>query len=226
MQTGALCGHPPSDHATHPPSTARSRPRLQTGQTTRGGCPSGRVFSSRRAKWRCRVRSSGAHLPWARQGLPRPAPPRELAPPSSVRPPTQARRSACGGRPGADWAPARQTRRRATSGSSDRCSPVILPPARAERTGVLARRQFPHHCAPLLGADPRVRRLADQRIPKQRNCPRPFSTDLLFVSTCSVMASGHQFLLAFVVIPVPRESLVSRRCPRASRVGRLDRAAC
>ena len=32
-----------------------------------GGCPVGRVVSSNRAKWRCRVRSSGAQPAWARR---------------------------------------------------------------------------------------------------------------------------------------------------------------
>ena len=32
---------------------------------TRGGFPSGRVVSSRRAKWRCNVRADGVSVPWA-----------------------------------------------------------------------------------------------------------------------------------------------------------------
>ena len=51
---------PTTGRAARRRSTARWARRPRTGRTPAGGCPSGRVVSSRRAKWRCRVRSDGA----------------------------------------------------------------------------------------------------------------------------------------------------------------------
>ena len=97
-----------------------------------GGLPSGRVFSSRRAKWRCRVRAEGAHPRSAsmiraicaavRAGCSRFSRAASSSTAASVRGPPAVR-------PG----PARRTRRPATPGSSGPDWPET--PSPAPRTG-------------------------------------------------------------------------------------------
>ena len=133
-----------------------------------GGAPSGRVRSSRRTKWRCRVRSAGDHPPLVRKiratcaavraGFSRFSAAARARTSAGVRRVTWRAGGISASNP-----PARQARIHRSRLGRDTLHRL------AERPGMRAGGQLTDQPAPLAGSQPRIGCLPDQRVPEQRD---------------------------------------------------------